>query len=153
MTEALPRTPATDAVRAAAEAKVKQREDAAFARGCKQGRQDERKDILLRAGTQTIDDLSMLAVVRDAHKQEMDATELRWHREEAKAKAGAFWRGAAAGALGTTIVLCASFLVIFNSLVATLSREARETANAGVLVGAAARSAGVQEPVTEPEGQ
>lgn len=136
-----------------AQAKLKQMTDLAFARGVKQGRQDERRDVLAKAGLQTLDDLSMLAAVRAEHKQEMDATELRWHREEAKAKAGAFWRGAAAGALGTTIVLCASFLVIFNSLVATLSREARETANAGVLVGAAARSAGVQEPVTEPEGQ
>lgn len=123
MTDALPlpRTAASDAVRAAAEAKVKQREDAAFARGCKQGRHDERKDILLRAGTQTIDDLSMLAAVREEHKRAILDMRAQRDSEETKHATGNRWRGRVEGLIvGGALVMAgaSTFIgVVFNEAV------------------------------------
>lgn len=72
----------------------------------KRGGAKREAEILATAGARTIDDLSMLAQVRQEHAKELQSLALHYDDARREARGGGFWRGV--GAMGVVaVLLCA----------------------------------------------
>lgn len=146
-----PRTPASDALAEKARAKIKQDQDLAFARGVKQGRADERKEILASAGQRSLDELAMLPAIQQAHAHTLLDMRKQFEREEAKHGAHRWWKGFAVGGLVWGIIAgAATYAVIDNGQKAAFDAATDATAR-GVIVDRASRAA--EQPTAVPASE
>lgn len=129
----------------AARLKLKQHDDAVRANGIKQGRLLERGEMLQALGVHTLEDASQLAQIR----QERDSrpTLGQYHRHGI----ARLFQGVAAGAAAAAILMSGLFLLVWREAVTVASREARETAQAGVMMGVASQAQTNETPVTDYE--
>lgn len=146
MTAELSATPkaAADAVRA----KIKQDQDLAEARGIKKGRGLERAEMLAAMGAKTMEDVSLLGAVQQAHAHTLLDMRKQFEREEAKHGAHRWWKGFAVGGLVWGIIAgAATYAVIDNGQKAAFDAATDATAR-GVIVDRASRAA--EQPQAMP---
>lgn len=153
MTTPTPIAPETDADRRARlKLEAERTKQAIHANGVKEGRKREREELLHQAGAQVLDDIGLIASVTQAHQAELQRVELQNAREERKAVSGGKWRGRAEGLLGGLVIASLVFVFVIREMTAMAYERALQSAQQGVLMGAAAASQQTStDPLVSPE--
>lgn len=119
---------------AAAKRVQEQRENGIRAQAIKQGRELERQDLQRAAGVATLEEISLLAQVRQEHAQELQRVETQWQREERKHGRHQRWLGLSFGIPIGMVFACIAIFLMQGVIWQTATDAFREQAMTGALL-------------------